>query len=95
MPRSLSDPCDNYNGDDNDENGDDDDSKMMMMTMMVMIVCVRLSASLCGLSLHAAHPKSRIDRSPSLPTSSRATSSCADNHGDGDDGIHGDYDDVY
>ena len=50
MPRSLSDPCDNYNGDDNDENGDDDDSKMMTMTMMVMIVCVRLSASLCGLS---------------------------------------------
>ena len=46
--------------------------------------------------LHAAHPKSRIDRSPSLPTSRRATSSCADNHGDDDDDvIHGDDDENY
>ena len=51
--------------------------------------------SVASLLLHAAHPKSRIDRSPSLPTSRRATSSCADNHGDGDDSIHGDGDDNY
>ena len=50
MPGSLSDPCDNDDGNDNDENGDDDDSKMMTMTMTMMVVCVRLSASLCGLS---------------------------------------------
>ena len=58
---------------------------MMTMMMMPVIVCGSLSASLGGL---CAHPKSRIDRSPSLPTSSNATSSSdySDDNDDDDDG---------
>ena len=61
---------------------------MMTMMMMPVIVCGSLSASLGGL---CAHPKSGIDRSPSLPTSSNATSS-SDYGDDNDDDGGGDND---
>ena len=62
--------------------------------MMPVIVCASLSASLGGLS-SSAHPKSRIDRSPSLPTSSSATSSWHhDDHNDDNyDSDHSDHSD--
>ena len=62
--------------------------------MMPVIVCASLSASLGGLS-SSAHPKSRIDRSPSLPTSSSATSSWHhdDHSDDGDRTDFSDYSD--
>ena len=60
---------------------------ILHMMMILMIVCGGLSASLGGL---CAHPKSGIDRSPSLPASSNATSSLEE---DDDDNDNNDYDD--
>ena len=59
----------------------------MILCTILTIVCGGLSASLGGL---CAHPKSGIDRSPSLPASSNATSSLEE---DDDDNDNNDYDD--
>ena len=61
-----------------------------MTVMILMIVCGGLSASLGGL---CAHPKSGIDRSPSLPASSNATSSLEEVDDDNDNNDYDDDDD--
>ena len=61
-----------------------------MTLMILMTACGGLSASLGGL---CAHPKSGIDRSPSLPASSNATSSLEEDDDDDNDNNDNDDDD--